>query len=59
MCEFKVLLNGKTICEDVIYAKSEENRVILKDILGGTKIIKNCKIAEVDVGSEKLLLASI
>ncbi|MEM1565971.1 MAG: CooT family nickel-binding protein [Candidatus Bathyarchaeia archaeon] len=57
MCEFKVILNGKEVWSDVIYAKVEGNKVILKDVAGQSKEFKNCKIMEVDVNSTRLVLA--
>jgi len=59
MCEFKVILNGKVIFEDVIYAKIEGEKIILKNILGALKEVEKCKIVEVDVNSERLTLSSI
>ena len=59
MCEFRVLLEGKKVFEDVVYAKTDENNVILKDVLGTSKIVEDCKIIEIDVGSERLVLSSI
>jgi predicted RNA-binding protein len=59
MCEFKVILNGKVIFEDVIYAKTEGEKIILKNILGVLKEVEKCKIVEVDVNSERLTLSSI
>lgn len=58
MCEFKVILNGREVWDDVIYAKAEGNKVILKDVAGQSKEFKNCKIVEVDVNATKLVLAS-
>jgi predicted RNA-binding protein len=58
MCEFNVILNGKSQLKDVVYAKSEKNNVTVKSILGETKEFKNCRIAEVDVNSERLVLES-
>lgn len=58
MCEFNVLLNGKVVFREVIYAKAEENKVILKDVLGVSKVLKGCRIVEVDVGSERLVLST-
>jgi predicted RNA-binding protein len=57
MCEFKVFLDGKTVFKDVIYAKTESNNVIVKDVLGEPKEFRNCKIVEVDVNSTRLVLA--
>jgi predicted RNA-binding protein len=41
---------------DVIYAKKEENKVIVKDILGKTMEFVDCKIIEVDVSNARLIL---
>jgi len=57
MCEFNVILNGKTVFKDVIYAKTESNNVIVRDILGESKEFKNCRITEVDVNNTRLLLS--
>jgi len=59
MCEFNVILNGKTQFKDVVYAKMENNTVTVKNILGETKEFKNCKITEVDVNSTRLVLTAI
>ncbi len=59
MCEFNVILDGKSQIKDIIYAKSANNNVTVKNILGETKEFKNCRILEVDVSSERLLLESM
>jgi len=59
MCEFNVILNGKTQFKDVVYAKTEMNNVIVKSIMGETKEFRNCKIVEVDVNATRLVLASL
>ena len=59
MCEFNVILNGKTSFKDVVYAKTEGNSVIVKNVLGEGKEFKNCKIAEVDVNSTRLVLTAV
>jgi len=56
MCEFNVILNGKTLFKDVVYAKTEGNNVTVKNILGEAKEFKNCKITEVDVNATRLVL---
>lgn len=58
MCEFTVFLNKEIVYRDAVYVKREGNKVLLKDVLGVTKTIENCKIVEVDVSSERLVLAS-
>ena len=59
MCEFTVLLGGEEVFKDAIYAKVDGSKVVLKDVLGASKILENCTITEIDVGSERLVLSSI
>jgi predicted RNA-binding protein len=59
MCEFNVILNGKTQFKDVIYAKVEGENVTVKNVLGEAKEFKGCKIIEVDVNSTRLTLATL
>lgn len=59
MCEFKVLLNGKEVFKDVVYAKVENGKVMVRDVIGESREFKNCKIVEVDVNATRLVLASI
>jgi predicted RNA-binding protein len=56
MCEFTVFLENEIVFRDATYAKAEANRVSVRDILGKSKTIENCRIAEVDVASERLIL---
>ena len=58
MCEFKVILNGKTVFKDAVSARVESDMVILRDVLGKSKEFKGCKITEVDVNSTRLVLSS-
>jgi len=58
MCEFKATLDGRSVFNDVIYAKVEGDKVILRDVLGETKEFRNCKIIEVDVNLTRLILSS-
>jgi predicted RNA-binding protein len=58
MCEFKVILNGKTVFKDVVYAKTEADNVTVKSVLGEAKQFKSCKIVEVDVNATRLVLTS-
>ena len=59
MCEFNVIINGETLFKDVVYAKTEGNSVIVKNVLGEAREFKNCKITEVNVNSTKLVLTAI
>ena len=56
MCEFKVFLEDEEIMRDVIYAREEGGKVILRDVLGETRIVEGAKILEVDVSAVRLLL---
>ncbi len=58
MCEFKVILDREVVFKDVVYAKMEDNNIIVKDVLGDSREFKNCKIIEVDVNSTRLILSS-
>ena len=59
MCEFNVILDGKTIFKDVVYAKMEGNNVVVRDVLGESKEFRNCKIIEIDVNVTRLVLSSL
>ena len=59
MCEFTVLLEGETVYKDAIYAKVDGTRVTVKDVLGDSKVFENCRISEIDVSSERLVLSPI
>jgi len=56
MCEFNVILNGKVQAKDVIYAKAQSGKVVVKDIMGEPKEFAGCKIVEVDVPNARLVL---
>jgi predicted RNA-binding protein len=56
VCEFKVWLGGEKVAEDVIYAKVEDGRVILRDVLGKPVVVEGARITEVDVASTRLVL---
>jgi predicted RNA-binding protein len=58
MCEFKVILNGREVWNDVVYAKVENGKVMLRNVAGEMKEFRNCKIIEVDVNTTRLVLAS-
>lgn len=59
MCEFNVIIKEETVFKDAVYAKDDGNRVIVKDILGDSREFENCRIAEVDVNTVRLVLAPI
>lgn len=57
MCEFKVLLEGRLVAEDIIYAREEGSQVVLRSVIGSEKRIDGCRIVEVDTLRERLVLA--
>jgi len=56
MCEFKVFLDGEMMMEDVIIAEAYEDGVLLRDVLGETKVFKDVSIVEVNVPATRLVL---
>jgi len=56
MCEFTVFLDKEIVFRDATYARADANRVSVRDILGKSKTVENCKIVEVDVASERIVL---
>ena len=56
MCEFTVFLENEIVFRDATYVKADANSVTVRDILGKSKTMENCRIAEVDVASERLVL---
>jgi predicted RNA-binding protein len=58
MCEFTVFKKGEVVFKDAVYARSDGNKVTVRDILGVSRTFENCTIEEVDVKSERLVLVS-
>jgi len=56
LCEFKVFLDGNQVAEDIIYAKQEEGKVIIRGIIGTPKTFEDVEINEVNVFSTRLVL---
>jgi predicted RNA-binding protein len=59
MCEFKVILEGNTVFKDAVYAKVDGINVIVKDILGDLEEFNNCRIIEINVNAQRLILSRI
>ena len=59
MCEFNVILDGKTVFKDVVYAKMEGNNVVVRDVLGESREFRDYKIIEIDVNATRLVLSSL
>jgi predicted RNA-binding protein len=60
MCELKVTLreDGKVadVAEDVVYVKLSERNLILRDVLGRSKIVEDALVDELDISKESLTL---
>ena len=54
-----MILKGKVVFKDVIYAKDEGGKVIVKNILGESREYEDCRIQEVDVNITHLVLSTI
>jgi predicted RNA-binding protein len=59
LCEFNIILEGEVVFKDVVNAKAQGNKVIVKNVLGETREFNNCKITEVDVNSTRLVLTAV
>jgi predicted RNA-binding protein len=59
MCEFTVILAGKEVFKEVVYAKMEREKVTLRNVLGESMQLSKCKIVEVDVNSTRLVLSHL
>ena len=58
MCEFNVILDGKTEFRDVIYVKVDGDNVAVRDVMGESREFAHCRIVEVDVPNTRLVLKS-
>jgi predicted RNA-binding protein len=59
VCEFTVILDKKEVFKDVVYAKMEGEKVILRDVLGESLQLSKCRIVEIDVNSTRLVLSRL
>ena len=57
MCELKVIIDETVVFENVVYAKTVENKVVVKDIMGNSKTFKNHMITEVNIPKVLLVLS--
>ena len=55
MCDFKVFLDGNLVMDDVLYAKAEGGKVVLRDVIGTEKVIEGAEIVEVNVVGTRLI----
>ncbi len=59
MCEFDLIVDGKIVFRDVIYAKAEDGKIIVRNVTGELREFQNYRIGEVDVNSTRLILSNI
>lgn len=59
MCEFKVYLDGDRVMEDVVYAEVSGGRVILRDVIGDSRMFEGVAIVEVNVPATRLVLERV
>jgi predicted RNA-binding protein len=59
MCEFTVILDGKTVFKEAVHASIKDGKVTVTDALGESREFKDCRIVEVDVNSTRLVLSSL
>jgi predicted RNA-binding protein len=59
MCEFKVILDGKKVFEDVVYVRDNGKYLIMKDVIGEKKEFHMCRIIEINVDKSELVISKI
>jgi predicted RNA-binding protein len=57
MCEFRVILDGEKVFEDAIYVKDDGQRLLVRDVLGQSKVFLGCRVGEISVEREELMIA--
>jgi len=55
MCELKVILNGKTIMEDVVRITQEKDNIILQSLLGESKTVSG-RIKDVNLTKQEAII---
>ena len=56
MCELKVILNGKMMFNKEIYAKQENDQVIVKELSGFTRGFIKSTIQAIHIGTKRFTL---
>ena len=54
-----MILNGKVVSKDVVFAKYEGGKVVVRNMLGEASEYVNCKIEEIDVSTTRLVVSPI
>jgi predicted RNA-binding protein len=55
MCELKVILNGKTIMEDVVRITQEKDNIILQSLLGESKTVRG-RIKDINLTKQEAII---
>ena len=59
MCEFEVFLEGELVMEDVVVVTADAGNVVLRDVIGDTKVVEGVVVVEVNVPATRLVLARV
>jgi predicted RNA-binding protein len=57
MCELKVILNGKTIMEDVVRITKEKDTIKIQSLLGETKTVRG-NIIDINLTKQEAIIES-
>jgi len=52
-----VILEGARVFEDAVYVRDDGQRLFVRDILGQSKEFHGCRVIEVSVEREELIIA--
>ncbi|MDP2845791.1 MAG: CooT family nickel-binding protein [Candidatus Methanoperedens sp.] len=55
MCELKIILNGKTIMEDVVRITADKDAIKLQSLLGESKTIKG-RIVDINLTKQEAII---
>ncbi|MDO9097492.1 MAG: CooT family nickel-binding protein [Candidatus Methanoperedens sp.] len=55
MCELKIILNGKTIMEDVVRITVDKDSIKLQSLLGESKTIKG-RIVDINLAKQEAII---
>lgn len=55
MCELKIILNGKTIMEDVVRITADKDSIKLQSLLGESKTIKG-RIVDINLAKQEAII---
>jgi predicted RNA-binding protein len=59
MCEFRVILDGERVFEDAVYVKDDGQRLLVRDVLGQSREFTDCRVLEISVEREELIIGRV